>query len=164
MMGAKADSFALRSARRNLRSSCHAGSAMREGLGPNLMLCQLWTTHLLELEQSPKFGSFPAGLPAEQVTPVLTAGPYRETHTGKCTIPFSSLSNSPTFFIVNHGSCPPKGILYILSFNSLQLITFNPCSRLLFSATVGQPIHLTFLFSFHILIKTPFFPVSVRPR
>ena len=30
MIGANADSFALRSARRNLRSSCHAGSAMRE--------------------------------------------------------------------------------------------------------------------------------------
>lgn len=64
MMGAKADSFALRSARRNLRSSCHAGSAMRESKAR-----PRWT-----LPESPQIRLFP-GRPADQLTALRRPAP-----------------------------------------------------------------------------------------
>ncbi len=62
----------------------------------------------------------------------LTAGAAQRRTTYKWTIRFDSYSDSPPYFILNHGPRPSKGTLYMSFFNPLQLITSNPFPRLSF--------------------------------
>lgn len=123
MIGAKADSFALRSARRNLRSSCHAGSAMRE-------------SQARPISRRADYGLIaprPAGRPTNCLSADRPALPRTSTTTTLLhTPPHSTMGR--VLLKVTFLSLPSPA-----SAHPIQ----PPFSRLSFSATVGQSIHLT---------------------